>query len=142
MQLSTIGYEGKDIQYFVALLKREGVTAIIDVREKPFSRKKGFSKNKLQEALSDAGIKYYHFKKLGSPSWLRKEIKESKDLDYFQEYRKLLDKHLVFVDEIIELLKDEHCCLMCYEADVEGCHRKVVAEKIVEMGDGVGVMNL
>ncbi len=52
MHLSTIGYEGKDIQYFIALLKREGITALIDVREKPFSRKKGFSKNKLQEALS------------------------------------------------------------------------------------------
>ncbi len=40
------------------------------------------------------------------------------------------------------LIKHEHCCLMCYEADVEGCHRKIVAEKIVEMGDGVGVRDL
>ena len=42
MHLSTIGYEGKDIQTFIALVKRESITALIDVREKPISRKKVF----------------------------------------------------------------------------------------------------
>ncbi len=138
MQLSTIGYQGKNIQFFVDLLKTAGVTTIIDVRENPFSYKKGFSKNQLREALSDAGVKYYHFKELGSPAWLRKEVKESKDMDYFfKEYRKHLDKNIPAVEEIMNLMQNEHCCLMCYEADPEMCHRKIVVEKIMEFASEI-----
>ena len=49
--LYTIGYEGRKIDEFVVNLKSSHVKMLIDVRELPLSRKKGFSKNKLKEKL-------------------------------------------------------------------------------------------
>jgi Protein of unknown function, DUF488 len=43
--LYTIGYEGTDIDRFVATLKAVGVQLLADVRALPLSRKRGFSKN-------------------------------------------------------------------------------------------------
>ena len=48
----TIGYEGVDIDCFVATLRTVGVTLLADVRAVAVSRKKGFSKNGLRERLS------------------------------------------------------------------------------------------
>jgi uncharacterized protein (DUF488 family) len=43
----TIGYEGTDIDGFVATLKAVGVKTLADVRAIALSRKKGFSKMSL-----------------------------------------------------------------------------------------------
>ena len=63
----TIGYEGTDIDRFVATLKAVGVRRLADVRALPLSRKKGFSKNKLAERLQTEGIDYLPFRQLGDP---------------------------------------------------------------------------
>ena len=70
-KLYTIGYEGRDIDEFVSLLKDNRITRLIDVREIPFSRKKGFSKSRLNERLQNENIDYVHIKALGSPSEIR-----------------------------------------------------------------------
>jgi uncharacterized protein (DUF488 family) len=54
----TIGYEGMDIDRFVATLRTIGVTLLADVRAVAVSRKKGFSKNGLRERLEAEGITY------------------------------------------------------------------------------------
>ncbi|MDP2877672.1 MAG: DUF488 domain-containing protein, partial [Holophaga sp.] len=53
--LCTFGYEGLTIEAFIARLKESGVRTIIDVRELPLSRKKGFSKKAFAEALHGNG---------------------------------------------------------------------------------------
>ena len=40
----TIGYEGRELEEFVARLREQQVEVLIDIREKPASRKPGFSK--------------------------------------------------------------------------------------------------
>ena len=75
-ELYTIGYEGINIDDFIKQLKTSGVSKLIDVRDIPFSRKKGFSKEVLKETLEDNNIKYFHFKPLGSPASLRSKLKE------------------------------------------------------------------
>ena len=42
--LYTFGYEGFDIDRFIARLKDVGIKTIVDVRQLPLSRKRGFSK--------------------------------------------------------------------------------------------------
>ena len=44
MNLYTAGYEGLTIDAFIARLKQAGIDRVLDVREYPLSRKKGFSK--------------------------------------------------------------------------------------------------
>ena len=45
----TIGYEGLSLEEFFGLLREGRVERIVDVRQMPLSRKKGFSKNVLRE---------------------------------------------------------------------------------------------
>ncbi|MGN6317380.1 DUF488 family protein [Trinickia sp.] len=43
MTVSTIGYEGLDIDAFISLLSENGIETVVDIRELPLSRKPGFS---------------------------------------------------------------------------------------------------
>jgi transcriptional regulator with XRE-family HTH domain len=65
--LWSAGYEGRDIDSFVALLVDSRIGVVADVRLTPISRKKGFSKTRLGEALAEAGIEYTHLRGLGNP---------------------------------------------------------------------------
>ena len=63
----TIGYEGATLDGLLACLSEAGVTSLIDVRERPYSRRKDFNKRRLSEALAAAGIDYLHLQGLGTP---------------------------------------------------------------------------
>ena len=69
--LYTIGYQGRSLEEFLAVLRREGIGCVVDVRRNALSRKPGFSKTALREALAGAGIDYLHLRRLGieRPSW-------------------------------------------------------------------------
>ncbi len=64
----TIGYEGTDIDRFVATLVEVGIELLVDVRAVTVSRKKGFSKNGLRARLEAEGIQYVHLRGLGDRS--------------------------------------------------------------------------
>ena len=56
--LFTLGYEGLSIDAFITRLEAAQVKTIVDVRELPLSRKKGFSKTAFSAALSAHSIAY------------------------------------------------------------------------------------
>ena len=130
-QLFTIGYEGRDLQAFLDCLGRNEIECVVDVREVALSRKKGFSKTILSQALNARGIKYTHMKDLGSPRHLREELKSSGD---YGSFFKEMDKHLATQEKVIDLAYDlarcARTCLMCYEREAAICHRYAVARKI------------
>ncbi len=66
-KLFTIGYEGRSLTEFVQLLVKNAITRVIDVRELPLSRRRGFSKTSLTEALAAHDIEYVHLRKAGNP---------------------------------------------------------------------------
>lgn len=51
----------------ISLPQRNRVDVLVDVRLNPISRKKGFSKSSLQQALGAARIEYRHERQLGNP---------------------------------------------------------------------------
>jgi len=63
-KLFTVGYEGRSIDELVDALRAAGVERLVDVRELPLSRRKGFSKTALGDTLRDAGIEYIHVRAL------------------------------------------------------------------------------
>jgi uncharacterized protein (DUF488 family) len=65
--LYTIGYEKALQQNVLAALTEGGVATLIDVRDRPISRRPGFSKRQLAAAIEDAGMRYVHLKALGTP---------------------------------------------------------------------------
>ena len=129
--LLTIGYEGLDIDHFIKFLVADRVEVLVDVREVPISRKKGFSKTKLSEALAKAGILYEHIKALGSPGPIRKQLKQDWDYDaFFAAYDEYLDEQKDALKALRRILAEhDRVCLMCFEKSHDECHRRSVAKR-------------
>ncbi|MBN1804164.1 MAG: DUF488 domain-containing protein [Sedimentisphaerales bacterium] len=143
-KLYTIGYEGLDINSFVKTLQDEAINCILDVRELPLSRKKGFSKNSLADKLNEKNINYIHFKELGSPSDLRKILKETKNYStFFKKMSQYIDSNSDVIHRAHEYVLNNTCCLMCFEKYHYQCHRSIVAKKIKKYdGNGLKVLNI
>lgn len=133
--LYTVGYEGTQLDQFVEQLKQLDVQLVVDVRERAFSRKPGFSKTPLSTALARIGIKYVHVPALGSPTPIRKQLQEDGDYRrFFSGYRDYLLSHADAADELLDDLENETACLMCFERDPKTCHRSVLAEYLTGPG--------
>ena len=65
--LYTIGYEKALLKDVIATLVATGVRTVLDVRDRPISRRPGFSKRQLAAAVEDAGMRYVHLAALGTP---------------------------------------------------------------------------
>ncbi|MFO7857453.1 MAG: DUF488 domain-containing protein [Ectothiorhodospiraceae bacterium] len=128
--LYTIGYEGSSTATFLAALADAGVTQLVDVRQAPVSRKPGFARRALTQALGEAGIGYRHEGALGAPKPLRDQVRRDGDYaTFFSAYR----AHLAEQWSRLEALAreaDDRIALMCYERDVATCHRYAVAEAL------------
>lgn len=138
----TIGYEGTDIDRFVATLKSAGIKQLADVRAVALSRKKGFSKKSLSERLEAEGIEYLHFIELGDPKLGREAARAGR----YDEFRAIYGEHFESekAQESFRLLqstvKEHPTCLLCFERDPVTCHRSIVADRIA--ADGWQVFNL
>ena len=131
--LYTIGYEGSDITSFLDNVERHGIKLLVDVREKPLSHKKGFSKTSLKAALNARGIEYLHIAKLGSPKEIRDELHRTWDYsEFFQQYRLYVVNELDVIMGLLSRVENVPSCLMCFEHDPQSCHRSIVAE-LIEM---------
>jgi uncharacterized protein (DUF488 family) len=136
----TLGYEGKKLDQFLLILKRNNVNRLIDVRNNPFSLKPGFSKGPLARALESVGISYLHIPELGIESRRRRNLSKDGLTSLFQSFERELDSKVTLLNRIKELAQKEKVALMCFEADVETCHRNVIARKL--RNRGVDVINL
>lgn len=141
-EVYTIGYEGKDIDEFIGILLENEIERLIDVRELPLSRKKGFSKKALMHALQERGIEYKPFPELGAPRDARHKLR-SKLLSFceFAEiYRDHLNRHLDDLKSLEFYVSSKRSVIMCFEADWRICHRSVIAEFLER--DGFEVIHL
>jgi uncharacterized protein (DUF488 family) len=66
-RLLTIGYEGRTANELLSELAQAHVTALVDVRLTPLSRKPGLSKRRLANQLAQVNIWYLHMPALGNP---------------------------------------------------------------------------
>ncbi|HRO68233.1 MAG TPA: DUF488 domain-containing protein [Pseudobdellovibrionaceae bacterium] len=124
---------GFEIDEFVSFLARKKIRRLIDVRKNPVSRKKGFSKNKLAEALSGKKIEYIHVPGLGVPKEWRKraEKHEITRQEMFLDYRKkVLPAAREELALVQKLLEEKNSVLLCYEADAADCHRRFAVEAL------------
>jgi uncharacterized protein (DUF488 family) len=131
--LFTIGYEGISLEEYLNRLIQNDVKILVDVRCNPLSMKFGFSKSQLQHYCKSLNIEYVHFPEVGIQSEDRKCLYTQKDYDnLFIAYRKNnLAKTLKIQFAILNLLKQhKRTALTCFEANVNQCHRKHLAEAI------------
>ena len=131
MILFTSSYEGRSIPQFLQELGAAGVRQLVDVREAPISRKRGFSKYDLAEELQYAGIAYRHIRALGCPKSIRDRYKVDHDWSrYTQQFHEHLARQQPALEELRALVVSEPTAVMCYEADFNRCHRTFVARTV------------
>lgn len=135
-KIFTIGYEASDMPDFLATLRTAGVKRLIDIRELPLSRRKGFSKQALAAHLEAAGIAYTHLKALGNPA-------RHAEGDWRALYRHHLQSPAAqpALTHAAELCTREACALLCYEREHNECHRAMTSELLAER-TGMGVVRL
>lgn len=143
MELFTIGYEGRTLPQLVRLLRDAGVRRLVDVRERPASRKQGFSAVPLFDALRKAGIAYESDRALGNPKELRDEWKNGSRREAKARYRRMLrNGRRTRVETLIALAKIEPVAILCYEHEAEECHRSLIAAEIARLEPGLPVRHL
>ena len=130
--LNTIGYEGANLHDFLDTLELAEVKILVDVRDRAQSRKKGFSKTALTNALQERGIKYLHLKVLGDPKEGREAARAGNWKKFDKIYRAVLktDAAQSAIQEITDIIGVENACLLCYERDHTTCHRKYISDSI------------
>ncbi|MCE5190397.1 MAG: DUF488 domain-containing protein [Actinomycetia bacterium] len=127
----TIGYEGLTAEEWIELLKTNEIDVVVDVRDVPQSRKRGFSKSKLKEALDTAGISYVHYGELGNPRKWRQDLNAGLDFRSFaKRFDGLMDQKADTLEDLYEGIQGKRACLICYEEDPAACHRSLVANRL------------
>lgn len=129
----TAGYEGISITEFIWRLKAASIHTVIDVRAMPISRKKGFSKSAFSKILSSEGIGYEHLPAMGCPKQIRDQYKlDGNWAAYTRDFLAYLETQHEAVISLSNLSGEKACCLVCFEADFNLCHRLYVARAVAK----------
>ena len=132
MRIFTIGYEAATVGDFVGTLKSAGVERVIDVRAVPNSRRPGFSKTPLRNALAEAGIDYVHLRALGTPADGRAAARAGrrKDLERIYAGQLELPEAIAEGAQMLDLARDKPSAVLCYERDPAVCHRTLLLDAL------------
>lgn len=134
--VSSLGYEGHDIGSFVEGVRDAGIDLVVDVRLTPLSRKQGFSKRRLGEALGEVGVRYEHLRSLGNAKENR-PLFAGADLEVgrarYRESLRTPDARAA-LGELASWRQEHHVALLCFEGDQQRCHRSVVLEELAQLG--------
>jgi uncharacterized protein (DUF488 family) len=132
--LYTIGHSNHEITAFTNLLRKQGITALCDVRSHPYSRfVPQYSREPLKAALVASGIAYVFLgKELGARSENPACYKQGR-----VQYDRLAKEPIFLegVDRVMQGMGRYRIALMCAEKDPVECHRALlVARKLFESG--------
>jgi uncharacterized protein (DUF488 family) len=132
LRIFTIGYESTTVGDFVAALTSARVERVIDVRAVPNSRRPGFSKTPLSNALAEAGIEYVHLRALGTPAAGRAAARAGRleELQRIYAGQLELPEAIMQGAQMIQLAREKPSALLCYEREPAGCHRSLLLEAV------------
>lgn len=129
-ELATIGYESTTQDAVLQTLAEAGVAHLLDVRAVPQSRKPGFSRRILAASVEARGLRYTHLRGLGTPKAGRDAVRRGDVAAMEAIFAEHMTSDAAQADlaRAVEIVRDERCCLLCFERDHTHCHRKIVAE--------------
>jgi uncharacterized protein (DUF488 family) len=130
----TLGYQGHSVRSMLQLLDENEVDLLIDVRQNPVSRKKGFSGSRLKAQLEQYGIEYVHYPCLGTPARIRAQYRINGSASAaLKAYTRYLNTKEPCLKSLIDFASSKRYCLLCLEKNYNLCHRAVIAKKLTEM---------
>jgi uncharacterized protein (DUF488 family) len=142
--LWTIGYERLLPDALVAELEAAGVRRLLDVRQRPQSRRPGMSKTKLGQRLGRAGIEYEHWRGLGTPVEIRTLYRRGATGAAAAAYREHLEgaaaEDLEALDR--QLADGVPTALLCLEAEPGQCHRRQITDALRRRHPDLEVIDL
>jgi uncharacterized protein (DUF488 family) len=132
--LYTIGHSNHPIEAFVGLLTSKGITAIADVRSRPYSRRyPQFNKDRLAASLAEHQIAYVFLgKELGA---------RSDDPSCYEggkvQYQRVAATALFQsgIQRILAGADKYRVALMCAEKEPLNCHRSLLVSRALEKAD-------
>jgi uncharacterized protein (DUF488 family) len=129
---TSVGYEGCSLDEFIAALRADEVTVVADVRLNAVSRRRGFSKTALRNALEAAGIGYVHLRGLGNPPENRAGFRAGDPEPAKARFAQLLDSSTAQAElrELASLGRSGVVAVLCVERDPQQCHRTVVIDAV------------
>lgn len=122
--LLTVGHSNHELDAFLELLRRHGVTAVADVRSQPTSWLAHFEQAPLAVALRDSGMEYVF---LGRELGARRSEAECYE-DGRADYERIA-RLAAFQRGLVRIRRglDEHrICLLCAEKEPLDCHRSIL----------------
>ncbi len=123
----TIGHSDHTAAAFVDLLRRHGITLVVDVRSQPYSRwAHQFNREVLAHDLEDAGIAYRFLGDAlgGRPADPTLYDAEQERADY--QHVEQTDVYQTGIDQLLDLARTEQVAVMCSEGDHRHCHRHLL----------------
>ena len=134
----TIGHSTRALDVFLALLEREGIQRVADVRRFPFSRRMPyFNGDALKLSLAQKGIAYRHMeamggrrdapKSLAATGWREPAFNAYAHHMTTPEFRSARDSLLADSDRV-------RTAIMCAEAVPWHCHRNLISDSLVAAG--------
>jgi len=143
MRIYTIGFTKHTAEEFFEKLKSAGVRQVIDIRINKTSQLAAFAKSSDLPYLLNviAGIRYMSYSELAPTKELLKSYRSKKIT--WKEFEKQYKNQIKNSKAILGLNKIdfENACLLCSENTADKCHRRLLAEKLVQMW-GVEIIHL
>ncbi|HEY6733645.1 MAG TPA: DUF488 domain-containing protein [Roseiarcus sp.] len=129
--LYTVGHSNHSIEKFICLLTANGITAVADVRSRPFIRRHPqFNKERLASALTQPGIAYVF---LGKELGARSEDPSCYENGKVQYPR--LAATAAFkagIERVLAGAAKFRLALMCAEMEPLDCHRTLLVSRALE----------
>lgn len=134
----TVGHSTRPVEELIAILERAGVTALVDVRTVPRSRRNPqYEREALSASLPAAGVAYRHEPALGgfrrpsadSPNggWEHPSFRAYADYMLGDDFRAALDT-------LDDGARRDPTAIMCAEAQWWRCHRRLIADALTVRG--------
>ena len=143
-QVFTIGHSTRTIPEFVDLLGKGRVELVVDIRSVPRSRTNPqFNLDTLPDALAAFQIGHTRIAELGGLRGKSKTVPPevngfwiNQSFHNYADYA-LSDKFHTGLAQLLELSEGRRCAIMCSEAVWWRCHRRIVADYLLNGGTPV-----
>ncbi|MCK7476957.1 MAG: DUF488 domain-containing protein [Candidatus Moduliflexus flocculans] len=144
LRLFTIGFTKNPAETFFTLLKEAAVKRVLDIRLNNVSQLAGFAKRDDLRFFLKAvcGMDYLHLPELAPTQEILDAYKKSKKSWslYERDFLELISRRQI--EKSYREISIHYGCLLCGEEIPDLCHRRLVAEYLIEKWGDVEVTHL
>jgi uncharacterized protein (DUF488 family) len=145
MLLYTIGFTRKSAKEFFAILQKNDIRRVIDIRLNPHGQLAGFSKQAdlVYFLKTINACDYAHLPDLAPTREILDSYRKNHDWDeYTRRFEQLMDQRAVPESLDRQVFENGPVCLLCSEETPDRCHRRLVAERLARAWENVEIRHL